>query len=296
MSVSPAEFTVFSQELYYDESIRAIESFADAPRRRELHARIAESLPYPSAAMRDRVASKIIQRFFVNPPAGLPHPNPPRNGEGVAGSYPATAFLRLVAGIKREDLRRDLLYWRTARTDAIIEALAGELFYPHFVLGQIPQGYSEAEFHATNTATLFAIDGVITRDFAIEYARKVWEFDSPRTIALALRIMRQAEVVDATSVVLGRRRVHGYYPLPHTPRVEAFAYCVYEEFLGEGPVVAIDQLRNSAFAKVFLLGGLQIDSLVKSAERHKLLAADGRHMRLAHGSLEELVERMGNEK
>ncbi len=304
MSVSPAQFTVFSQELYYDESIRAIESYADAPRRRELHARIAEQLPYPSATMRDRVASKIIQRFFVNPPTGTPHPNPPRNGEGVApsplrgglgwgkrsGSYPATAFLRLVAGIKRDDLRRDLLYWRAARTDAIIEALAGELFYPHFVLGQIPMGYSEAEFHATNTATLFSIDGVITRDFAIEYARKVWEFDSPRTIALALRIMRQAEVVDATSVVLGRRRVHGYYPLSHTPRVEAFAYCIYEEFLAEGPVVAIDQLRNSAFAKVFLLGGLQVDSLVKSAERQKLLTADGRHMRLAYGSLGELVE------
>ena len=169
------------------------------------------------------------------------------------GSYPATAFLRLVAGIKRDDLRRDLLYWRAARTDAVIEALAGELFYPHFVLGQIPQGYSESEFHAANTATLFSVDGVITRDFAIEYARKVWEFDSPRTIALALRIMRQAEVVDATSVVLGRRRVHAYYPLSHTPRVEAFAYCIYEEFLADGPVVAIDQLRNSAFAKVFLL-------------------------------------------
>ena len=274
MSVSPAEFTVFSQELYYDESIRAIESFADAPHRRELHARIAEQLPYPSAAMRNRVATKIIQRFFLNPD----------------GSYPATAFLRLVAGVKRDDLRRDLLYWRAARTDAVIEALAGELFYPHFVLGQIPQGYSEAEFHAANTATLFSVDGVITRDFAIEYARKVWEFDSPRTIALALRIMRQAEVVDATSVVLGRRRVHGYYPLPHTPRVEAFAYCIYEEFLAEGPIVAIDQLRNSAFAKVFLLSGLQVDSLVKSAERKKLLAADARHLRLTHGSLGELVE------
>ena len=89
MSVSASRFTVFSQELYYDESIRAIESFADAPRRRELHARIAEELPYPSAAMRNRVASKIIQRFFVNPS----YPTSPatrrrRNGAGSCSLTP----------------------------------------------------------------------------------------------------------------------------------------------------------------------------------------------------------------
>lgn len=274
MGVTPAGFTVFSQELYYDESIQAIESFADAPRRRELHARIADDLPHSSAATRNRIATKIIQRYFVD----------------SDGSYPADAFLQLVSSSRRRDIRMDLLYWRAARTDALIEAMAGELFYPYFVLGQIPHGYTESAFHMANTATLFSVDSVITRDFAIEYASRVWHFDSPRTVALALRIMRQAEILDAVSVTMGRRRVHGYYPLPHTPRSEVFAYCVYEEFLAEGPLVSTDRLRNSAFAKVFLLSGLQMDSLAKMAERKKLLMPEGRYWRLTKKSLAEVVE------
>lgn len=274
MGVSPAEFTVFSQELYYDESIQAIESFADAPRRRELHARIAAELPHTSAATRKRIATKIIQRCFVDPD----------------GSFPAAAFLKLVSATRRRDIRLDLLYWRAARTDAVIEALAGDLFHPYFAMGTIPQGYTEPEFHMANTATLFSVDSVITRDFAIEYARRVWGFDSARTITLALRIMRQAEILDAVSVTLGRRRVHGYYPLPHTPRLEVFAYCVYEEFLGEGPLISSDRLRNSVFAKVFLLSGLQMDSLAKMAERKRLLVPEGRYWRLTNKSLAEVVE------
>lgn len=276
MGVSPAELTVFSQELYYDESIQAIESYADAPRRRELHARITADLPHTSAATRNRIATKITQRCFVDPD----------------GSFPASAFLRLVSSNQRRDVRLDLLYWRAAQTDAAIEAVAGELFYPYFVLQTIPQGFTEPEFHMANTATLFSVDSVITRDFAIEYARRVWEFDSPRTIALALRIMRQAEIVDAVSVSMGRRRVHGYYPLPHTPRVEVFAYCIYEEFLGEGPLISTDRLRNSAFAKIFLLSGLQMDSLAKTAERKRLLAPEGRYWRLTKKSLAEVAEEL----
>lgn len=274
MGVTPAGFTVFSQELYYDESVQAIESFADAPRRRELHARIAADLPHSSATTRKRIATKIIQRYFVDPD----------------GRYPADAFLKLVSSTRRRDIRMDLLYWRAARTDALIEAMAGELFYPYFVLGQIPHGYTESAFHMANTATLFSVDSVITRDFAIEYASRVWHFDSPRTVALALRIMRQAEILDAVSVTMGRRRVHGYYPLPHTPRLEVFAYCAYEEFLAEGPLVSTDRLRNSAFAKVFLLSGLQMDSLAKMAERKKLLMPEGRYWRLTKKSLAEVVE------
>lgn len=272
--MSPAGFTVFSQELYYDESIQAIVSYADAPRRRELHARIVDDLPHTSTATRKRIATKIIQRYFVSPD----------------GSFPSTPFLKLVSGTERKDIRLDLLYWRAARTDAVIEAVAGELFYPYFVLGTVPQGYTESEFHMANTATLFSVDSVITRDFAVEYARKVWSFDSPRSITLALRIMRQAEILDAVSVTMGRRRVHGYYPLPHTPRVEVFGYCLYEEFLEESPLISTDRLRNSAFAKIFLLSGLQMDSLAKMAERKRLLAAEGRYWRLTKKSLAEVVE------
>lgn len=278
MGVTRSELAVFGQELYYDESIRAIKSFSKLHDREQLHAKIAETLHQSSSATRNRVAAKIIQRFFKD----------------CSGNFPAMPFLKLVAQAKREDLRRALLYWRTACTDAVVGAIASEVFYPYFVLGRIPAGYDEPTFRMANTATLFPIDSVISRDFIVEYARRIWGFDSARTVTLALRIMRQAEMLDATSVVLGRRRVLGYYPRPHSLDLRAFAYCIYEEFLGGEPMLSIDRVYNSACVKTFLLSRLQVDSLVRSAERKDLVEPvslpGGRRIRLALPSLEALVD------
>lgn len=274
-----AGFATFGQELYFDESIRAIESCSDMSEQDRLPARIAELLPHPSEKTRLRVASKIIQRFF----------------KAADGKSLAEPFPKLVKGLKSESARRELLYWRTARTDTIIAAIAREVFYPYFVLNALPKGYDEASFRMANTATLFPIDQIISRDFAVDYAKRIWNFHSARTITLALRIMKQAEILDAISVKLGRRHVLGYYPQAHSVRSEVFAYCMYEEFLdGESaPLVSLDRVQNGDCVKLFFLNRLQVGSLLRILERRKLIEftalPGGRHIRFASPDLDTLV-------
>ena len=266
----------FGQELYPQESIRAIECFSDLPvptirdaRSRgtddQLLSKIAELLPHPSESTRLRVASKLIQRFFKGSPA-----------------YP-----RLVKALKCDAERRQLLYWRAARTDAVIAAIAEEVFYPYFVLNALPKGYNESSFRMANTATLFSVDKVISRDFAVRYAREAWGFDSERTVTLALRIMKQADILDSISVKLGRRHVLGYFPQPHSLRPEVFAYCMYEEFLGDPP--SPDRIQNGDCSKLFFLNRLQVDSLLKTLDKRKLIEFEGMHVRFAHSDLDSLV-------
>jgi len=277
--VRTTRFAVFGQELYFEESIRAIESFHDAPEHDRLSARIAEQLPHQSPATRLRVATKIVQRFFKSP-----------DGNSHAGP-----FLRLVNGLKSESARRDLLYWRTARTDSLIAAIAGEIFYPYFVLNDLPQGYDESSFRMANTAGLFAIDRVISLDFTVEYARRIWNFDSARTVTLALRIMRQAGIADALNVEIENHRVLSYYLLPHSLSPEVFAYCMGEEFLDTEsfPAIPLDRLYNGDCVRAFFLGRLQANSVLRSLEQRALIERTTlrgvRHVRFTQQDLEALV-------
>ena len=279
MVLRATRFAVFGQELYFEESIRAIGSFHDVPEHDRLSARIAEQLPYSSPATRLRVATKIVQRFFKSPD----------------GKSHAAPFLRLVNGLKSESARRDLLYWRTARTDSLIAAIAGEIFYPYFVLNELPQGYDEASFRMANTAALFSVDRVISLDFAVEYARRMWNFDSARTVTLALRIMRQAGMIDAVNVEIGDHHVLSYYPLPHSMSPEVFAYCMGEEFLDAEslPAIPLDRLYNGDCVRLFFLGRLQANSILKSLEQRCLIERTtlrgARHARFTVQDLDALA-------
>ena len=261
-------FAVFGQELYLEESIKAIEAFRDEPLDRHLSAKIAELLPHKSQSTRLRVATKIVQRFFKT-----------------------AAFLKFINTVKSESSKHDLLYWRAARTDNIISEIAREIIYPYFVLDSIPEGYDESSFHLANTATLFVVDRVISSDFAEAYAKKIFHFDSPRTVALSLRIMKQAGILDAVTVKLGRRHVSGYYTQPHSLQPEVFAYCVYEEFGGDA--ISLDRLENGDCVKLFFLNRLQVESLLKSLERKKLIEyitlPGGKSIRFTSSSLDDLV-------
>ena len=259
----------FGQELYFQESIRAIECFSDLPADDQLLAKIAELLPHPSENTRLRVASKLVQRFFK---AGLP-------------------YLRLVKSLKSDAVRRELLYWRIARTDEVVAAIARDIFYPYFVLNTLPKGYDESSFRMANTATLFSVDRIVSRDFAVRYAREAWGFDSARTVTLALRIMRQAEILDSISVKLARRHVLGYFPQPHSLKPEVFAYCMYEEFLGDHPTP--DRIQNGDCSKLFFLNRLQVDSLLKTLAKRKLIEFEGLHVRFAFSDLHSLVTQLG---
>ena len=273
----------FGQELYLQESIRAIESFSDLPvptirdaRSRgtddNLLAAVATILPHPSENTRLRVASKLIQRYFKGSPA----------------------YLTLIKSLKCDAERRELLYWRAARTDGVIAAIAREVFYPYFVLNALPKGYDESSFRMANTATLFSVDRIISRDFAVRYAREAWGFDSERTITLALRIMKQAEILDSISVKLGRRHVLGYFPQPHSLKPEVFAYCLYEEFspsLGQelNSCPSPDRIQNGDCSKLFLLNRLQVDSLLKTLNKRKWVEFEGMHVKLVFPDLDALV-------
>ncbi len=276
------ELAAFSQELYYDESIRAIEAFADISDLDGLREKIAQILPQHSESTRLRIASKIIQRFFKSP-----------DGRSLSSE-----FLKLTSQLKNDSARRDLIYWRTSRIDLLISAIASEIFYPFFVLQTLPAGYNEATFRMDNTASLFPIDSIITRDFVIKYAKKAWAFENVKSITLALRIMKQAQILDAISVSIGRRRILGYYPRPHSPNIEAFAYCLYEESLGCGnlAILSLDHVQNHNFAKVCLVSRLQVDSMLRETEKKGLISflnmSGGRHVKLTLPSLGDLVEKL----
>jgi hypothetical protein len=279
MDLNTASFAVFGQELYHEESLQAIKSLQNVEDDRRLALRIADLLPHSSQGTRLRVASKIAQRFFK-----------------PSGELPSTAFLKFVNGIENDQARRDLLYWRAARTDSIIAAIASEVFYPYFILNSIPSGYDESAFHMANTATLFEIDRVITTDFASDYAKKAWGFNSSRTVTLALRIMKQAQILDCVSVKLGRRHVLGYYPQQHSLRPEVFAYCMCEEFLEAKSdfSLSLDRLHNGECVKLFFLNRLQVDSLLRSLERKRLIKPvalpGGRHIRFSSGKPDSFVD------
>ncbi|MCX6375918.1 MAG: hypothetical protein NTU88_07815 [Armatimonadetes bacterium] len=275
-----AEFATFGQELYFEESIRAIESFFDDIEPDHLSAKIASTLQQPSEATRLRVASKIVQRCF-------------KTADGKSRSQ---AFLKLVKSCKSESNQRDLLYWRAARTDGIIAALAAEVFYPYFVLNTLPKGYDEETFRMANTATLFADDKVISSDFAVRYAKETWGFDSARTVTLALRIMKQAWMLESVSVKLGRRHVLGYYPQPHLLQPEVFAYCLYEEFMDHAPTVSLDRIHNGDCVKLFFVSRLHADSLLRKLAGRKLVEfkalPGGKHIRFMCPNLDALVYKL----
>lgn len=266
-----SSLAIFSQELYFEESIQAIEFFSKCSETEGLQQRIADLLPQPAKSSRLRVASKIIQRFLKQDTS--------------------PSFARLIGGIKSLSARQELLYWRTARTDWIIASLARDLFYPYFVQKTIPGGYDEASFRMLNTATLFAVDEIISRDLAIAFSRDVLKFDSPRTVTLALRIMKQAEILGAILVKLNRRHVLGYFPQPRALMPEVFAYCMYEEF-PKG--AALDQIHNGDCVRLFFINRLQADSLLKTLEKRKLIRFEnrpgGRYVSFVPVDAESLVD------
>lgn len=276
--MSAEKFTVFSQELYFDESMIAIDVLRQPDKHEHPLSKIADLLRQPSPSTRTRIASKIMQRIsFLN--------------------YSRTAntpFVDLVSGLKNESAKRDLIYWKAARTDRIISSIAEEIFYPYFIMNRLPSGYSESMFNMANTGTLLDTDRIISRDIVVDYAQRTWNFDSTRTLTLALRIMHQAEILDTVIVKVGNRHILGYYPQPHPAKLEVFAYCMFEEyFLGASSMISIDQIHNGECGRLFLQNRLQIDSMLKTMEQRKLIQntnqRGGRYISFIPPDLKSLV-------
>ena len=272
-------FTTFGQELYQDICIRAIEKFYHITDHDLLLESISGILPQPSGKTRRRLAEKLVQRHFSGPGSG-------------SHSMP---FLRLVANLSDIRGKNDLIYWRTASTDSLISAITSEVFYPFFILNTIPDGYSDESFNLINTGSLFSMDRIITTDLVINYAKTVWDFTSAKSIRLALRIMRQAELIDAMHTRKGRKTILGYYPNPHAMSANVFAFCLYEELLVGRSLLtpSLNQVQSADASKLFFMSRPQVDSMLKTLEKKGLVEMvnqhGGRYVRLTIPDMDTLV-------
>ncbi|MHB1459181.1 MAG: hypothetical protein ACYC0V_19915 [Armatimonadota bacterium] len=275
-----SSFTTFGQELYQDVSIQAIEQFHTIKDHDLLLESISDILPHPSEKTRRRLAEKLVQRHF----------------NGLESGSHSIPYLRLVANLSDTREKNDLIYWRTASTDKVISAIASEIFYPFFILNTIPDGYSDETFNMINTGSLFSMDRIITTDLVINYARTIWDFTSAKSIRLALRIMRQAELIDSMNTRKGRKNILGYYPNPHNISASVFAFCLYEELLisKSTPTPSLDQVHNSDAVKVFFMSRPQVDSMLRTLEKKGIVELmnqhGGRYVHLKLPDMDALVK------
>ena len=253
-------FAAFGQELYPEDAAQALRLALGVGTRAELRQQIVAALPQPSEKTRDRIADKLIQRLIP-----IEH-----------GSVVVSPFVRLAACTRDDQARTELIYYRTAQTDTIIAAIAAEMFYPYFILGRPPKGFNASQFRFANTGALFDYDNVITASFVSAYARKVWGFHSEATAIRALRVLREAGLIEALPSTPGRMRRHAFALRPHTMQPATFAFCLYEEFASRrSPALAVDQIQNADFARMFIVRPVDVTALLEEARRSKLVVRRG---------------------
>lgn len=318
----------FGQEFYPHESIRAIKlahklALSD---RATLMRHIAESLPQPGAQTRERIATKFIQRYFNDsrrvashkdegaPQCGLfdtgEAQTPKRTTAQTwcpAGEQP---FVRLVARCRHVPTQIELLFWRLARVDALVGALARELFYPICVQNRAPDGLSRVEFSARNGGQLFSVAPQVTRAFIFFYAETVWNFHDRASLDRALRILQSAGLIARQRMMELRGRPTAFCLREHNISTATFIFALYDEFLPHlqpNPTSPIERaeyadavtpdlsiargvLPISDFARTFLLSPAQIEEHCETARRHQLIAQQGDSVRLLFGDLDALVE------
>jgi hypothetical protein len=256
---SRQSFAAFGQELYPEEAAQALRLALGASTRAELRQQVIGTLPQPSEKTRGRIADKLIQRLV------------PIEQRQIVVS----PFVRLAANIGDSQARIELVYYRTAQTDSIIAAIAAEVFYPYFVQGRPPKGFSAAQFRLANTGALFDYDNVITASFITAYARSAWGFRSEPTVTRALRILREAGLIEALPGGAGAGET-AFALAPHTMRLPTFAFCLYEEFAARrAPALALDQIQNAHFARMFIVRPVDVTALAEEARRRKLLVRRG---------------------
>lgn len=243
-------YAAFGQELYIRETARAAELLASSSNG-DLIARIAAALPHPSITTRTRLASKLLQRLAA--------------GGGEAGQR--QAFARLVAGLRDSEARRELIYYGVTRADRLVGAIAREVLYPYFVDGSLPRGVTEAEIVAHNTGRLLTVEPMLTLPFAVWYAAKQWDFHSARTVALTLRVLRQAGILLASPLTDGGKRTLAYTLAPHGLTLPAFIWCLYDEFASTPVSPTVDRIERSAFARTFVVPPSVIAARLRDAER-----------------------------
>ena len=274
----------FGQEFYPYESLRAIK-FADKTRicdRRALIEHIASDLSQPSEMTRLRIAAKFVQRYFEHTKTDIVPP--PQ----------LQPFIRLTSRSRRADAQIELLFLRLSQVDAIVGALARELFYPVCVLAQAPEDISESSFAARNGAQLLSTTPLLTRTFILEYARDKWTFTNRSTIDRALRVLQGAGLIARERQSELRGHPTAFRLSAHDVSLATFVWAFYDEWLPQahGPNFSVspDDVTVSNFARTLLLSPAQVEAHCQSARRHQLIAARGNQLRLVFGNRDALVD------
>lgn len=253
MKIGP--LTTLGQELHFEEAVLAARLAAKHDTRADLTKALVEQLPQTSPTTRLRIAEKLIQRLV-----------PIRQGR-----VQAAPLVRLIAETKDQQSARDMVFYLTARTDHIVAALACRVLHPALVEHSPPKGLSPQQFRIMNTAALFDVDAVLTRRFVIEYAARAWDYHSRASVLRALRIMRQAGLVDQV-IVSERPATIGFALAPHSVTVSAFALLLHEELPARHRGgFAPHHIHELSVARLFLLPALHLSALLEKARAAGLL-------------------------
>jgi hypothetical protein len=281
------KFKTFGQEFYPHESLRALKLIDKAGQRsrRELVEAVAALLPQESESTRRRLATKFLQRYLA------PSPETRQRTHTLATNQP---YVRLVARHRHTTAQIELLYLRLAQVDAIVGALARELFHPVCVTGEPPAGWSLDEFRARNGGQLFTEAPLLTRAFILDYARQQWGFTNSATLDRSLRVLQGAGLIASERMLELRRHPLAYRLSTHDVSPLTFVYGLYEEFLptvsGMNHAISRDDIAGALFARTLLLSPAQIEEHCAVARRHQLVAMRGDGLKLIFGSLDALVD------
>lgn len=272
----------FGQEFYPHEAILALK-LADKSNigdRRLLTERIAALLPQESEGTRRRVAAKFIQRYLsgtrhsIQP---LPHEQP---------------FARLAARHRHIPTQIELLYYQLTKTDALVGALARELFYPVCVENHPPSGCDETEFAALNGSQLVAVSPLLTRAFILAYCKTHWNFTNRSSIDRSLRVLQGAGVIARERMTEWHGHPIAFRLSDHDVSPVTFIYALYDEWLprvSNGPVLEHAALHSSNFVRTLLLSPEQVEEHCETARRHQLLVRQSNGLRLVFTDLNQLV-------
>lgn len=275
------DLATFGQELCPEAAARLARlALADpAPARAELREALVRELPMRSGATRRRVADKLLQRLV----------------EFEEGRPRRTLLLVLLAQGRDPRARAQLTYYQTVAVEGLLEALVERLCYPYLVQGKPPPGLGRAQFAAANAVGLFESDRALTRHFISAYARSAWGFGSETTLTRALRMMRQAGVVQPLPRTAMGRPLLSFARVPLVPTAAASAHGLYEEF-GEAGGAPRHRVEAGRLARRFLLEPIQVSVALQELRRRGLvrfsLRAGERWVTLPCRSPEEVRDRL----
>jgi hypothetical protein len=253
-----SRYQSFGQEFYPYEAVKAIRLSQRIHERSALRDRIAESLGHTSSQTRQRVANKLIQRYVPC----------------VKGAVQSSPFIALMNHVRDYPTQIELLYYELTKTDRIVGAMARHIFYPYFIEDRIPGGFEEKEFRVLNASQLFVQNKVITRDFVVAFAQRVWNFGNVPTLRRALRILSQAGIVQSEKLLELRYHPIAYGMNPHDVGLTTFIYCLFDEFLsivGKSTPTA-HEVQRANFARTFVLTTEQINHLLQLARRYRFIS------------------------